>query len=129
MSKRTVLVAEDDAGLRALLRLLLEEGGYHAVMCEDGRAAWDRLQQGGIDIAVLDIGMPEMDGLELCRRIRSNESLKQMPIVMLTIRALVEDQVHGYGGGADDYVTKPFSSDVLLARIRSLERRLLGPAP
>jgi len=125
MSNRTVLVAEDDGALRALLKAILEGGGYAPILCENGRIAWDRLQQGGVDMAVLDINMPEMDGLELLRRIRSHPRLKSLPVLMLTVRALVEDQTEGLQSGADDYLAKPFNTDVLLARLKVLERRIL----
>jgi len=124
--KLTVVVADDDPGLRALLRLMLEQGGYHAEAFENGRLAWERLQKGGVDLVVLDVNMPEMDGIEVTRRIRSDAKLKKLPILMLTVRALVEEQVRGYEGGADDYLTKPFNHDILLARLRALSRRTGG---
>jgi DNA-binding response OmpR family regulator len=84
------------------------------------------LQAEGADMAVLDINMPEMDGIELLGNIRSDDRFKNMPVIMLTIRAFTEDQVQGYECGADDYLTKPFSNDVLIARVKVLERRILG---
>ena len=123
MPKKTVLVADDDAGLRALLRLMLEQGGYHAEVAENGKIAWERLKKGGVDICVLDVNMPEMGGIELTKLIRKDATLKRTPILMLTVRALVEEQIAGYEGGADDYLTKPFNHEVLLARLRTLERR------
>jgi len=121
--KLTIVVADDDAGLRALLRLMLEQGGYHAEAFENGLLAWQRLQKGGVDAVVLDVNMPEMDGIELTRRIRTHATLKKLPIILLTVRSLVDEQVRGYEGGADDYLTKPFNHDMLLARLRTLFRR------
>lgn len=77
-------------------------------------------------MAVLDFNMPNLDGLELIRRIRSDARFKDMPVLLLTIRALVEDQLAGYERGADDYLTKPFDNAMLLARLKALERRILG---
>jgi DNA-binding response OmpR family regulator len=129
MKAKTVLVAEDDPGLRALLKEVLEGGGYHVALCEDGAVAWQRLQKGGVDLAVLDVNMPNMNGIELCRRIRSHPEAKSLPVLMLTIRALVEDQVAGFEGGADDYLTKPFNAEILLSRLKVLERRILNRLP
>ena len=77
-------------------------------------------------MAILDINMPVMDGMELLARIRADERFKTMPVLMLTVRSLTEDQVDGYDCGADDYLPKPFSNEVLLARIKTLERRILN---
>jgi DNA-binding response OmpR family regulator len=122
---RTILVADDDLSFRELVVELLRDGGYGALAAEDGLDAWNRLQKGPVDMAVLDLNMPRMDGLELTRRIRRDERLSSMPILMLTIRSMVDDQVAGYDRGADDYITKPFDSQLLLARVRALERRLI----
>lgn len=122
----SVLVAEDDASLRALLKEVLEPGGYRTVICENGRVAWERLLAGGIDLAVLDVNMPEMDGIELLRRIRTDGRFTKLPVILLTIRSLVEDQLQGFESGADDYLTKPFNGEMLLARLKVLERRILG---
>ena len=84
-----------------------------------------RLQAEGADMAVLDVNMPEMDGFELLKHIRTDDRFKNMPVLMLTIRAFADDQVQGYETGADDYLTKPFHNDILLARIKVLERRIL----
>ena len=127
---RTVLVAEDDASLRAFLTEALEEAGYRSLPCENGASAWDRLLEGGVDLAILDLNMPVLDGLELVRRVRGHQRLKDTPVLMLTIRDLLDDQVSGYEGGADDYLTKPFDADLLVAHLKVLERRLLDrPRP
>ena len=120
-----VLVADDDDTFRSLVIELLSDAGYEVAAEINGRLAWERLQADGADIAVLDINMPEMDGFELLRRIRTDDRFKDMPALMLTIRAFADDQVHGYDTGADDYLTKPFNTEVFLARIKVLERRIL----
>ena len=124
--KRKVLLAEDDPVFRELVSEILQEAGYEVVAGENGQEALDLLLTRGADMAVLDLNMPVMDGLELTRRIRSDENLKEMPILMLTVRSYVEDQITGFDRGADDYLTKPFDRKMLIARLRVLERRILG---
>ncbi|MDE2293758.1 MAG: response regulator [Elusimicrobia bacterium] len=119
----TVLVADDDEMFRELVTEILTQGGYAVVRAEDGQAAWDMMQRKKVDIAVLDLNMPRMDGLELTRKIRDDAKYRDLPVLMLTVRAMVEDQVSGYERGADDYLTKPFDSKMLLARVKVLERR------
>lgn len=120
-----VLVADDDNTFRSLVVEILTEAGYEVAAEENGLLAWNRLQAEGADLAILDINMPEMDGFELLKNIRNSEKHKDMPVLMLTIRAFADDQVQGYDTGADDYLTKPFANDVLLARVKVLERRIL----
>jgi two-component system, OmpR family, response regulator len=122
---RTVLIADDDAMFRELVAEILKLGGYRVVAAEDGLAAWNLMQKQKVDIAVLDLNMPNMDGLELTKKIRSDARYKDLPVLMLTIRAMLDDQVAGYDRGADDYLTKPFDNKMLLARVRVLERRIL----
>lgn len=120
-----VLVADDDDNFRSLVIEILTEAGYEAAAEINGRLAWERLQAEGADMAVLDVNMPEMDGFELLKNIRTDDRYKTMPVLMLTIRAFADDQVKGYDSGADDYLTKPFSSAEFLSRIKVLERRIL----
>jgi DNA-binding response OmpR family regulator len=124
-----VLVADDDNTFRYLVEEVLTDAGYEVSAHENGLLGWEHLQAQGADLAVLDINMPEMDGIELLGKIRSDERFKQMPVLLLTIRAFTEDQVQGYERGADDYLTKPFDNDVLVARVKVLERRILGNNP
>ena len=121
-----VLVADDDNTFRSLVVEVLTDAGYEMSAHENGLLAWNHLQAEGADIAVLDINMPEMDGIQLLGHIRSDERFKNMPVLLLTIRAFTEDQIQGYDKGADDYLTKPFDNDVLVARVKVLERRILG---
>jgi DNA-binding response OmpR family regulator len=121
-----ILVADDDNTFRSLVTEVLTDAGYEVAAHENGLLAWQTLQAEGADMAVLDINMPEMDGLQLLGHIRSDERFKNMPVLLLTIKAFTEDQVEGYDRGADDYLTKPFDNDVLVARVKVLERRILG---
>ena len=120
-----VLVADDNDIFRSLVVELLTEAGYEVADEVNGLLAWRRLQAEGADMAVLDINMPDMDGLELLRHIRSDEKFKAIPVLMLTIRAFTDDQIKGYENGADDYLTKPFNNAIFLSRVKVLERRIL----
>ena len=121
-----ILVADDDNTFRSLVVEILTEAGYEVAAAENGLLAWNHLHAHGADMAVLDVNMPEMDGFQLLRNMRADERFKDMPVLMLTIRAFADDQVQGYETGADDYLTKPFNSDILLARVKVLERRILN---
>ena len=120
-----VLVADDNDIFRSLVVELLTEAGYEVADEVNGLLAWRRLQEEGADMAVLDINMPDMDGLELLRHIRADEKFKTIPVLMLTIRAFTDDQIKGYENGADDYLTKPFNNAIFLSRVKVLERRIL----
>jgi two-component system response regulator MprA len=117
-----VLVVDDERAVRDSLRRALELEGYHVELAADGEEALERLAQNGEpDAVVLDILMPKMDGLEVCRRLRREGH--RLPVLMLTARDEVENRVGGLDAGADDYVTKPFALEELLARLRALLRR------
>jgi two-component system response regulator MprA len=117
-----VLVVDDERAVRDSLRRALELEGYDVELAADGEEALERLAQNGEpDAVVLDILMPKMDGLEVCRRLRREGH--RLPVLMLTARDEVENRVAGLDAGADDYVTKPFALDELLARLRALLRR------
>lgn len=122
---RTILVADDDAIFRELVTNILQGAGYEVRVAADGVEGWQLLEQKGAEMAVLDLNMPNRDGMELTRMIRSDPRFKDMPVLMLTVRALIEDQIAGYERGADDYLTKPFDQDMLVARLKVLERRIL----
>jgi len=121
-----ILIAEDDDNFRSLITEVLEQAGHTAMAETNGRLAWERLLAEGADMLVTDINMPDLDGFGLLRNIRGHAVYAALPVLMLTIRHFAEDQVAGYEGGADDYLTKPFDNDVFLCRIRVLERRILG---
>ncbi len=116
-----VLLAEDDASISEPLARALRREGYEVEVREDGPTALDAGIQGGIDLCVLDLGLPGMDGLEVARRLRAEGHT--VPILILTARADEVDTVVGLDAGADDYVTKPFRLAELLARVRALLRR------
>jgi DNA-binding response OmpR family regulator len=116
-----VLIVDDDQALRTVLATALGDEGFTVSQAGDGAAGLHHFQNVGADLVILDILMPEMDGLEVCRRIRRKSAV---PIVLLSSRADEVDRVTGLETGADDYVTKPFSTRELVARIRAIERRL-----
>ena len=117
-----VLVVDDERAVRESLRRALELEGYDVELAADGREALDRLEAGpDPDAVILDVLMPEVDGLEVCEELRRGGS--RLPVLMLTARAEVENRVAGLDAGADDYLTKPFALDELLARLRALLRR------
>jgi two-component system response regulator MprA len=120
-ARNSVLVAEDDRSVRDSLVLALGVEGYDVEAVTDGREALDAVARSEPDAIVLDVMMPNVDGLTVCRRIR-NEKLA-IPILMLTARHEVSDRVAGLDAGADDYLVKPFALDELLARVRALLRR------
>jgi len=116
-----VLLAEDDTAISEPLARALRREGYEVLVREDGPTALETGLEEDIDLLVLDLGLPEMDGLEVCRRLRADG--KGFPVLVLTARADEVDTVVGLDAGADDYVTKPFRLAELLARVRALLRR------
>jgi DNA-binding response OmpR family regulator len=118
----TVLLAEDDAAIAEPLSRALQREGYEVSVADDGLVALEHVRGGGVDLLVLDLGLPGMDGLEVCRRIRLE--VPDLPVLMLTARTDEVDFVVGLDAGADDYVSKPFRLAELLARVRALLRRL-----
>ena len=116
-----VLVVDDEPAVRSSLGRALELKSYDVSLAADGREALDALRAQPVDALVLDVMMPRLDGLEVCRRLR--EAGDRTPILMLTARDAVDDRVAGLDAGADDYVVKPFALDELLARLRALVRR------
>src|SRR5919198_5658914 len=119
-----ILVVDDERAVRESLRRALELEGYDVELASDGREAVDRLDEVEPDAVILDVLMPGLDGLEVCRQLRSAGN--RLPILMLTARDAVQNRVEGLDAGADDYVTKPFALDELLARLRALLRRAGG---
>jgi len=117
-----ILVVDDERAVRESLRRALELEGYEIELADDGIAALETLEANGEpDAMILDVLMPGLDGLEVARQLRRGGS--RLPILMLTARVEVDDRVAGLDAGADDYVTKPFALDELLARVRALLRR------
>jgi two-component system response regulator MprA len=116
-----ILVADDDTAVRDSLRRSLSFNGYDVSAAEDGEAALAAVDAGAPDLILLDVNMPRVDGLEVCRRLRA--AGYDVPILMLTARVEVGDRVMGLDAGADDYLPKPFALEELLARVRALLRR------
>ena len=119
-----VLAVEDDRPLAAMLKRVLGEEGYDVELAADGSEALRRARDRPFDLVVLDIMLPGLDGIAVCRRLRSGGTI---PILLLTARARTEDRVLGLDSGADDYLTKPFANEELLARVRALLRRTAPP--
>jgi two-component system KDP operon response regulator KdpE len=120
MSSAKIMVVDDDPQIRRVLRTAFVAQGYEAVDARNGEEALEMLRDEKVDLVILDVNMPGMSGLETCRAIRSSS---EIPIVMLTVRDAEADKVEALDAGADDYMTKPFGSPELLARIRAALRR------
>ncbi|MFD9902933.1 response regulator transcription factor [Streptomyces sp. NPDC059063] len=123
--RRTVLVVEDDPGVRSTLDQLLRFEGYRVRLASDGLRALGLIEEESPDLAVVDVAMPGLDGLALCRMVRRRGD--RLPLLVLTARDQIGDRVAGLDAGADDYVSKPFATEELLARIRALLRRTAPP--
>ncbi|MFC2056881.1 response regulator transcription factor [Chloroflexota bacterium] len=123
MAGKRVLVVDDDAKTVELVKLYLNRDGYRVLTAYDGAEALRLAREGHPDLIVLDLMLPGMDGLEVCRTLRDESDI---PIIMLTARTTDDDKLTGLGSGADDYVTKPFSPRELAARVRAVLRRLPG---
>lgn len=120
----TILVVDDEEPILELLRFNLEKEGYQVCVAKNGQEALERVEKEHPDLLVLDVMLPGMDGLEVCRILRLNPRFQQIPIIMLTAKGEEIDTVLGLELGADDYMTKPFSPRELLARIKARLRRL-----
>jgi two-component system alkaline phosphatase synthesis response regulator PhoP len=122
-AKKKILVVEDEPDIRELVRYNLEQAGFRVVEAEDGEMALDKVRSEQPALVLLDLMLPEGDGLEVCRILRGERQTAALPIVMLTAKAAEVDRVLGLEFGADDYVTKPFSPRELVARVRAVLRR------
>jgi len=127
MQKIHLLVVDDEWNMRNLLRIYLTKNGFQVTEASNGREALKLIEQIPFDLILLDIMMPDMDGWEVCKRVRET---KQTPILMLTARTETKDKVHGLTMGADDYLVKPFEPEELIARVFAVLRRssLIEPA-
>jgi two-component system phosphate regulon response regulator PhoB len=119
-----VLIVDDDPDIQKLVSYNLTQAGYQVVTAASGLEALNAVQDQTPDLIVLDIMLPDLDGLEVCRRLRRQEKTRRIPIIMLTARTQEVDRVVGFELGADDYVMKPFSPRELVLRIRSIFRRM-----
>src|SRR5438046_6682187 len=125
---KRILIIEDDRDIVELVRYNLANGGFQVSAALDGSTGLGTLKKSPPDLLLLDLMLPKLSGLEICREIRRDESLNRLPILMLTARGEEADRVVGLEMGADDYVTKPFSPRELLARVKALLRRAEPPA-
>jgi DNA-binding response OmpR family regulator len=123
-ASKKILIVEDEPDILQLVTLYLEKEGYRTVSAASGMEGLRQVKQEKPDLVVLDLMLPEIDGLEVCRRLRSVPATAMLPIIMLTAKAEESDTIIGLELGADDYVTKPFSLKTLVARIKALFRRL-----
>jgi DNA-binding response OmpR family regulator len=123
-SSSTILLVDDEESIQTLLTYPLERDGYRVVQARDGDEALRRFAEENVDLVVLDVMLPRLDGLEVCKRLRSESSV---PIIMLTARGEELDKVLGLELGADDYITKPFSIREFRSRVRALLRRAVTP--
>ena len=128
MSRQLVLIVEDEAALATMLRYNLEKQGFRVDEAADGQEALIRISEAPPDLVLLDWMLPVMSGLEVCRQIRRRADTRDLPVSMVTARTDEQDAVRGLNTGADDYVTKPFNMEALLARMRALLRRAGGVA-
>jgi two-component system phosphate regulon response regulator PhoB len=122
-SEPLILLVEDEAPLATMLRYSLEKQGYRVEEAANGEQALTRIEEAKPDLIFLDWMLPAMSGIEVCRQIRRRHATRDVPIIMVNARAGDQDLVSALDTGADDYVTKPFSMDGLLARMRALLRR------
>ena len=118
-----VLVADDDADIRDLVAFKLEQAGFEVIAVEDGQTALEQARDRQPTLAVLDVSMPGLSGIDVCRMLRSDPATAGMLIIMLTARVQEQDVEGGFSAGADDYVTKPFSPRELVSRIKALLSR------
>ena len=117
--KKKILIVEDDLDIRIMMEYILRED-YDLILCEDGRSGIDKAVEERPDLILLDIYMPGISGLEVCKVVRDNSEISETPIILLTAGALKEEVSEGYAIGADDYIFKPFEPEELIERIERL---------
>ncbi|RKY71340.1 MAG: hypothetical protein DRP97_02220 [Candidatus Latescibacterota bacterium] len=118
-----ILIVDDDPTLLDMVRTFLTDEGYKTSTCKNGAEALERIASGGLDLVILDLKLPDVDGYEICKKVRQHPDTENLPIIMLTGYTTVEDKIRGIEGGADDYITKPFNLSELKARIEMVLRR------
>ena len=120
MTKQKILIADDEAQIREILKIYFEKEGFEVIEAEDGAAAILKVQSEKPDILLLDIMMPVLDGIEVCKQVRK---MTDLPIIMVTAKDEDDDRIAGLEIGADDYITKPFNSREVVARVKAVLRR------
>jgi len=123
MAQAKILIVEDEEDVLELIRYNLEKNGYQTETALNGRLALEKVRSKSIDLILLDLMLPEIDGLEVCRMVKKDPKTANIPVVMLTAKGTEADIVAGLEMGADDYITKPFSPRVLMARVKAVLRR------
>jgi len=124
LAPKKILIVEDEPDIAQLVKIYLEKDGFHANVATSGVEALKVLKSERPDLLILDLMLPEIDGIEVCKKIRTTPDTALLPIIMLTAKAEESDTIIGLELGADDYVTKPFSPKALVARVKALFRRL-----
>ena len=122
-----VIIVDDDHIFRMLLKEMLTAKGYEVVEAVNGKDGFEKIKSEKPALAIFDVSMPEMNGIELLNKVREDEEFFDLPVLMLTVRDSIEDQIKGFEYGADDYLAKPFDQEILLAKIKALERRIRKP--
>ena len=123
MAKTKILIVEDEKDIQDLVRIHLEKSGYQTFLAEDGREAYQKLKQTKPDLVILDLMLPEMDGKEFAKLLKSRDETKEIPIVMLTAKSEEVDRIVGFELGAVDYIPKPFSPRELVLRVQAVLKR------
>ena len=118
-----ILIVEDEKDIRDLIIYALQAKGYETISADDGEKALKMLKENKPDLVILDWMLPSVSGLEICRNIRRDENIKNIPIIMLTAKITEDDKILGLDSGADDYITKPFSTAELTSRVKAILRR------
>jgi two-component system, OmpR family, response regulator len=127
MSKTNILLVEDEKNFGIVMRDYLQMNGYAVTLCEDGLAGLSQFQKGLFDLCIVDVMMPRMDGFTLVEEIRKTN--ERVPVLFLTARSMREDMLKGYHLGADDYIIKPFDTELLLMKLNVILKRKISPAP
>ncbi|MDR2191804.1 MAG: response regulator transcription factor [Endomicrobium sp.] len=123
MADAKIVIVDDEDSVRSLVKDVLESNNFKVITCKDTEEGYKRILKSMPDLAVLDVKMPQIGGVELTRLLRETPETKNLPIIMLTVESTETDKIIGFGVGADDYITKPFSNKEFIARINSLLRR------
>jgi DNA-binding response OmpR family regulator len=128
LDRPLVLVVEDEPAMRDMLQRMLERAGYGVACAADGAAGLARLDAGDVDLVLLDLMLPQIDGLEFCRQVRERQQDRRVPIIIVTGSVNAADRRAGFAMGADDYVLKPFRTQALVDRVRDWTTRAAGGA-
>jgi len=118
-----ILIVDDEKHIRELVRDVLSIINCEIITAENGREAWEKIQNLNFDLVITDLEMPEMNGIELCEKIKKDNRFSHIPVIMLTVRSREKDEIMGIVAGADDYITKPFKPKILTVRVLAALRK------